>query len=139
MSAAECDGEVAIFDLLSHADMHHAFNEGYIRTVRAAFPGSTISFHACEGQVRHLSKRVMDVDNVTLTPCAGFETPFGLSRHNPVAGNWAASSCLRGIATKISPERTRLVAVLGIDANLFGVLGQRWPAISSVPLHMILH
>lgn len=139
MSAAECGGEVAIFDLLSHADMHHAFNEGYIRIISAAFPESAISFHACEGQVEYLSKRVMDLDNVTISPCAGFRTPFGISRHNPVGGNWAASSCLRTIAMKITPGRTRLVAVLGIDANLFAVLGRRWSSISSVPLHMILH
>jgi hypothetical protein len=31
------------------------------------------------------------------------------------------------------------VAVLGIDANLFAVLGRQWPSVSSVPLHMILH
>ena len=139
MTAAECSGEVAIFDLLSHADMHHAFNEGYIRTVKAAFPESAISFHACEGQVRYLSRRVTDLDNVTLTPCPAFRTPFGLSRHNPVAGSWAASGCLRTIVTKITPGRTKLVALLGIDANLFAVLGRRWPSISSVPLHMILH
>ena len=139
MSAAECGGEVAIFDLLSHADMHHAFNEGYIRTVKAAFPESSISFHACEGQVRYLSRRVADLDNVTLTSCPPFKTPFGLSRHNPLAGNWAASGCLQTIVAKVTPGKTKFVAVLGIDANLFAVLGRRWPSISSVPLHMILH
>jgi glycosyltransferase involved in cell wall biosynthesis len=139
MTAAECGGEVAIFDLLSHADMHHAFNEGYIRTVKAAFPESSISFHACEGQIRYLSRRVADLDKVTLTPCPAFKTPFGLSRHNPVAGNWAALECLRTIVRRITPGKTRLVAVLGIDANLFAVLGRRWPSNSSVPLHMILH
>src|SRR5207302_1438318 len=109
MTAADRRGEVAIFDLLSHADMHNAFNEGYIRTVQAAFPESAISFHACEGQVRHLSRHVADLDNVTLTPCPTFRTPFGLSRHNPVAGNWAASGCLRTIAAKITPGKTKLV------------------------------
>ena len=95
MTAAECGGEIAIFDLLSHADMHHAFNEGYIRTVKAAFPESSISFHACEGQIRYLSRLVADLDKVTLTPCPAFKMPFGLSRHNPVAGNLAALQCLR--------------------------------------------
>jgi len=139
MTAAECGGEIAIFDLLSHADMHHAFNEGYIRTVKAAFPESSISFHACEGQIRYLSRLVADLDKVTLTPCPAFKMPFGLSRHNPVAGNLAALQCLRTIVRRITPGKTRLVAVLGIDANLFAALGRRWPSASSIPLHMILH
>src|SRR6476646_4638770 len=122
MTAAECSGEVAIFDLLSHADMHHAFNEGYIRIVKAAFPESAISFYACEGQVRYLSTRIADLENVTLTPCPTFRTPFGLSRHNPIAGNWAASRCFQTIVAKVTPGKTKFVAVLGIDANLFAVL-----------------
>src|SRR5213078_4625093 len=93
----------------------------------------------CEGQVRYLSRRVADLDNVTLTPCPAFKTPFGLSRHNPVAGNWAGLECLRTIVRGITPGKTRLVAVLGIDANLFAALGRRWPSASSIPLHMILH
>ena len=139
MTAAECSGEVAIFDLLSNAHMHHAFNEGYIRTVKAAFPENAISFYACEGQVRVLSRRVADLDNVTLSPCSIFKTPFGLSRHNPLAGNWAASGCLQTIVAKVTPGKIKFVAVLGIDANLFAVLGRQWPSVSSVPLHMILH
>src|ERR1051325_743188 len=139
MTAPECAGEVAVFDLLSHADMHHAFNEGYIRTVKAAFPESAISFHACEGQVRYLSKRVSDLHNVTLSPCSVFTMPFGLSRHNPVAGSWAASRCLRTMFANITPGRTKLATVLGVDANLFAVLGRRWASLSSIPLHLILH
>lgn len=136
---APASNEIVIFDFLSHEAMHHAFNEGYIRIIRAAFPESTITFYASEGQIRHLKHRVADLDDVVLRPCATFTVPFGLSRHNPVAGRWAAVRCLRAIASRISPANTKLVAVLGVDANLFAVLGRRWPRISPAPLHMILH
>ena len=139
MSLAQCPGEVVIFDFLSHKAMHHAFNEGYVRVVRAAFPRCRISFYAGEGQIRHLMPRVADLHGVVLQPCATFAVPFGLSRHNPVAGRWAATRCLKTIAGRISSARTKLVAVLGVDANLFAALGRHWPRVSPAPLHMILH
>jgi hypothetical protein len=139
MKASEGAGEVFIFDFLSHEAMHHAFNESYIRIARAAFPESAISFHAGKGQVRHLERRVADLSGLVLEPCETFTVPLGLSRHNPIAGWWAASRCLRTIARKTSPTRPKLVAVLGVDANLFSVLGHEWPNLSAAPLHMILH
>jgi hypothetical protein len=33
----------------------------------------------------------------------------------------------------------RLVALLGVDASLYAVVGRDWPSVSDAPLHMILH
>ena len=139
MKGSEGAGEVFIFDFLSHEAMHHAFNESYIRIARAAFPESAIAFYAGEGQVRQMKRRVADLSGVELRPCETFTVPLGLSRHNPIAGWWAASRCLQTMARTTSRTKPRLVAVLGVDANLFSVLGHRWPNHSAAPLHMILH
>jgi hypothetical protein len=36
-------------------------------------------------------------------------------------------------------RKPRLVTLLGIDGNLYGEVGRRWPCVSKAPLHMILH
>jgi hypothetical protein len=131
-------GEIVVFDLLSHEAMHHAFNEAYIRTLRAAYPASAITVHAAAGQVRHLAPRVADLAGVTLLACPTFAVPFGFSRHNPLAGGWAASRSLAVVQERL-PRTPRLVAVLGVDSNLYGALARRWPRLSPAPLHMILH
>jgi len=131
--------DIAVFDFISHENMHHAFNEEYIRILRAAFPNDRIIFHAVAGHVERLSGRVADLERVLFRPCAPFAVPFGFSRHNPVAGRWAARRCLDAMSAEIAGRPLRFAALLGIDANLLAVIGQRWPARSSAPLHLILH
>ena len=131
--------EIAVFDFLSYDHVHLAFNEGYLRVVRAAYPHDRISFHAVRGYVERLAPRVADLANITFHPCKPFETAFGLSHHNPIAGRWAARQCLNAIAQETAGRRVRFSALLGVNANLFAVIGHGWPAVSSAPLHMILH
>jgi len=131
--------EIAVFDFLSHEHMHLAFNEGYLRILRAAYPNDRISFHAVNGHVERLAPRVADLDKITFQSCTPFETSFGLSHHNPIAGRWAARYCLKLIARGTAGRRVRLTALLGFNANLLVVIGHGWPAVSPTPLHMILH
>ncbi len=131
--------EIALFDFISHPDMHLPFNEEYLRTLHAAWPADHIVFHACAGHVANLAPRVADLPNVTLKPCAPFAPPFGMSKHNPIGGRWAAHDCLRTMADELGGRPRRLVALLGVEANLYAVAGMRWPEISAAPLHMILH
>ncbi len=131
--------EIAVFDFLSYDHVHLAFNEGYLRIVRAAYPDDRISFHAVKGHVERLAPRVADLANITFQPCKPFETSFGLSHHNPLAGRWAAHQCLSVIARETAGRRVRFTALLGFNASLLVVMGHGWPAVSSAPLHMILH
>lgn len=131
--------EIAIFDFLSHEDMHHAFNEGYLRLVRAAFPSDRIVFRAVRGHADRLAPRIVDMEGVELEAAPPFFVPLGLSRHNPIAGRWAARQCLAFMAEAVASRSPRLTALLGVDANLFATVGQKWPARSASPLHMILH
>jgi glycosyltransferase involved in cell wall biosynthesis len=130
---------VEIFDFFSHENMHHAFNESYLRLIRAAFPADPITYHARAGNIERLAPRVADLAGIAFRPCSPFEPPFGLSRHNPLAGRWAARACVETMASVVGARAIRLAAVLGVDANLFAVLGAKWPSISAAPLHMILH
>jgi glycosyltransferase involved in cell wall biosynthesis len=130
---------VAIFDFLSHEFMHHPFNEGYLRMLRAAFPKDRISFHAGPGHLDVMAARFSPADGIEFRPCPPFSVPFGLSRHNPVAGRWGARRALNAMIGEMGKVPLRMAAVLGVDANLYGVLASRWTSLSSAPLHMILH
>ncbi len=131
--------EIAVFDFLSHEHMHLAFNEGYLRILRAAYPNDHISFRAVKGHVERLAPRVADLGKITFQPCTPFETSFGLSHHNPIAGRWAARHCLNVMTQGTAGRSVRFTALLGFNANLLVVIGHGWPAVSPTPLHMILH
>jgi len=131
--------EIVVFDFLSFDHVHLPFNEGYLRVLKAAYPDDHISFRADKGHVKRLAPRVADLADITFKACKPFETPFGLSHHNPFAGRWAARQCLTVVARHVAERRVRLTALLGFNASLLAVIGYRWPTVSSAPLHMILH
>lgn len=131
--------DIALFDFISHEEMHLPFNEEYLRTLRAAFPDDRILFHAREGHVANLARRVGDLPNVTLTPIPPFQPPFGLSKHNPLGARLAARACLDQMAHIVAGRDLRLAAILGIDAAFYAVAGAAWPSRSRAPLHLILH
>jgi len=131
--------DIQVFDFLSFDHVHLPFNEGYLRILRAAYPDDHISFSAAKGHIEQLTPRVTDLADVTLQPCTSFETPFGLSHHNPLAGRWGARQCLNMIARHTVGRHVRLIALLGFNASLLALIGHRWPMVSSAPLHMILH
>jgi hypothetical protein len=132
-------GEIALFDFISHEQMHLPFNEEYLRTLRAAYPEDRIAFHAGAGHVANLVERVRDLPQITFKACPSFEPPFGLSRHNPVGGRLAAGACLARMKEEIADRPLRLAGLLGVDANLYAAVGMKWPGVSPAPLHMILH
>jgi hypothetical protein len=131
--------EIAVFDFLSDEHVHLPFNEGYLRILRAAYPHDRIRFRGAQAHVERLAPRVADLADIAFQPCTPFAVPFGLSHHNPPAGRWAARQCLRLIARKSAGRPVRLIAVLGFNASLLGVMRRGWSPTSSVSLHMILH
>ena len=131
--------EIAVFDFLSDEHVHLPFNEGYLRILRAAYPHDRMWFRGTKGHVERLAPRVADLADIALQPCIPFETPLGLSHHNPLAGRWAARRCLRLIAQESAGRPLRLIALLGFNASLLSVMGRGWSPSSSVSLHMILH
>jgi hypothetical protein len=134
---SSADIEVAAFDFLSHETMHHPFNEGYVRVLRAAFPKGSIVFHAAAGHVERLSSRLASLHNVVLRACPPFRSIQ--DRHNPLAGRWAALRCLHFMLGETAELKPRLVSVLGVDANLLAVVRRKWSSFSPTPVHLILH
>jgi hypothetical protein len=130
---------VAVFDFLSHEFMHHPFNESYLRLLRAAFPGERVIFHALPGHIERLAPHFAAADGIEFRPCPPFAVPFGLSRHNPIAGRLGARRCWDSIVAGAGEEPLRMAAVLGVDANLYAMLRRAWPRFARAPLHMILH
>ncbi len=130
-------GLIVVFDFLSHASMHLPFNEGYLRMVRAAFPQDEIVFHAEAGHAENLAACFAPADRISFQPIARMIPAFGLSRHNPMGGRIAAWRCWQAMRAACAGRKPRLAAVMGVDANLLGVLRQVWP--DAVPLHLILH
>jgi hypothetical protein len=131
--------EIAVFDFLSDEHVHLPFNEGYLRILRAAYPHDRMWFRGAKGHVERLAPRVADLADIAFQPCKPFETPFGLSHHNPLAGRWAARQCLKLVAQEAAGRPVRLIALLGFNASLLSVMGRGWSPTSAVPLHMILH
>jgi hypothetical protein len=131
--------EIAVFDFLSDEHVHLPFNEGYLRILRAAYPHDRVWFRGAKGHVERLAPRVADLADIAFQPCKPFETRFGLSHHNPLAGRWAARRCLRHIAQESAGRPLRLIALLGFNASLLGVMGRGWSPRLSVSMHMILH
>src|SRR3984893_7269241 len=131
--------EIAVFDFLSDEHVHLPFNEGYLRILRAAYPHDRMWFRGAKGHVERLAPRVADLADIAFQPCKPFETPFGLSHHNPLAGRWAARQCLKLVAQEAAGRPVHVIYVLGFNASLLSVMGRRWSPTSAVPLHMILH
>jgi glycosyltransferase involved in cell wall biosynthesis len=130
---------IAVFDFLSHEFMHHPFNEGYLRTLRAAFADDRIVFYARQGHIDQLAQRFAAADRIEFRPCPAFAVPFGLTRHNPIGGRIAARRCWQAAVRSIAGTGLRMAAVLGVDANLYATFSACWPAFSQAPLHMIQH
>ncbi|HTJ62555.1 MAG TPA: hypothetical protein VL899_01990 [Alphaproteobacteria bacterium] len=131
--------EIALFDFISHETMHLPFNEEYLRLVRAAFPHGRIIFRARAGHVANLAPRVADLDGISFESCEPFTVPFGLSKHNPLGARLAAHGCRRVMADAVKGRSMQLATLLGVEGSLYAVVGERWPAISDAPLHMVLH
>jgi hypothetical protein len=131
--------EICCFDVLSHANMHLPFNETYLRVLMAAFPNARIRFFATAGHVDNLARRFAEPVPVDFEPFDAFAVPWGFSRHNPLFGGLAAKRVLQSMSARLASVRPDLVVMGGVDANLFGALCARWPAISEAPLHMLLH
>src|SRR5205809_137091 len=118
VDALECrvaaqPSEIEVFDFLSYDHVHLPFNEGYLRILRAAYPHDRISFRAAQGHIERLAPRVGDLANIRFHPCKSFETPFGLSHHNPLAGRWAARQCLDVVLRETAGRSIRLTGLLG--------------------------
>jgi hypothetical protein len=134
------DGRViAVFDFLSHAAMHLPFNEGYLLTLRAAFPDQRIRFVATTGHADALARRFSDDAMIEFRGAAPYAVPFGVSRHNPVGGMFAARACLAAMREATRGEEVAFAAVLGADAHIHSILRRRWAEVSAAPLHVILH
>jgi hypothetical protein len=131
--------DILLFDFISHETMHLPFNEEYIRTLRAAFPADRIVFRARAGHIANIAPRIADLTGVTLTPCPPFAPPFGLSKHNLIGGRFAAYFCRRVMSAALVGFTPRLVALMGVDSNLYAVVGMGWRGVSPAPLHMVLH
>jgi hypothetical protein len=138
MSAAT-PAVITLFDFQSHEKMHLNFNEGYLRTLRAAFPDDRIEFHACAGHCDTLRARIGDLKGIDYIPIERFTVPWRFSRHNPLAGRYAAWQCRRTLLRHIRGKALRMVGLLGEDAHLYAVIGKRWNRLATAPLHMILH
>jgi glycosyltransferase involved in cell wall biosynthesis len=130
--------QIVVFDVLSHGRMHLQFNEAYLRLVRAAFPAYTVVFYAQAAHIENLAGRIADLSEIEMRPCAPFAVPFGLSHHSPVAGRWAARQAISNIVKLISSCSPLMVAILGVDANMYASFRRTWRA-RNTPLHLILH
>lgn len=127
---------IAVFDFFSHDAMHLPFNEGYLRTLAAAFPDDEIAFHGRPGHVAAL-RAALPAAPITWRSVEPFTPFFGQSRHNPLAGRLGACRSWQEIRRALGGRTPKLTAILGFDANMLGVLRRFWP--SRALIHLVLH
>ena len=61
--------EIEVFDFLSYEHVHLPFNEGYLRVLRAAYPGDRISFRGVREHIERLAAHTTDLANIKFLPC----------------------------------------------------------------------
>ena len=128
---------IVVFDVISHSGMHLPFNEGYLRTLLAGFPGETIAFHAEAGHLAALRSAFSGDEPIVWTAIERFRPALGRSRHDPLCGRMGAWRTWGAMRRAIAAQTPRLTALLGFDANLLSVLRVAWP--KQALLHLVLH
>lgn len=130
---------ILAFDFLSHGDMHHNFNEGYLRILRSGFPEDNIHFYASKEHVRNLAPHLDDVGDIKAHIV---DRHAALERTNPLNG-WAeernARRCVNTMSDALHGKSVRFIAVLGADAGLYAAVRKRWRDAAKPLLHIVLH
>lgn len=130
---------VLVFDFLSHEHMHLPFNEGYLRTVREAFPDDRVVFYARNEHCKRLSEYFQLSDGISFEPTFPFEVPFGLSRHNPLGGRFAGRQCWNAVLKACDRRDVRLIAILGLESNILSAVKSSPRSKRLSTIHFIIH
>lgn len=131
--------DIVLIDMVSHAEMHLPFNEGYVNAVSLAFPDKRITFAACEGHVKNLKSKIGPRKNVEYKVIPQFDELLnGKSHHHPLHGRKAAKFYTKWLADNYSLHNIDLVTVLGARAPVINVMKHFWKKMPGV-CHYLQH
>ncbi|MFT7005533.1 MAG: hypothetical protein ACJAXJ_000031 [Colwellia sp.] len=131
---------ILIFDFLSHPNMHLPFNEGYIKSMRTAFPDDEIIFAATAEHVTNIQAYIEPKYNIILENINNFDQLLGdKSYHNPFYGLPAAKKCWKALQKLTNNRQIRHVCLLGANGALIHSFSKRWKDNQSSSIHYIQH
>lgn len=120
--------------------MHLPFNEGYIKSMRKAYPDDTIIFAASEGHVQNLKCNIESDYNIEFATMNDFDTELnGKSYHNPFYAIPAAKRSWRKIAQILSNKDVRNITLLGANGVLIHSFSKWGRKLKSASMHFVQH
>ncbi|MAG75233.1 MAG: hypothetical protein CL811_00625, partial [Colwelliaceae bacterium] len=120
--------------------MHLPFNEGYVKSMRKAYPDDTIIFAASEGHVQNLKCNIESDYNIEFATLNDFDTELnGKSYHNPFYAIPAAKRSWRKIAQILSNKDVRNITLLGANGVLIHSFSKWGRKLNSASIHFVQH
>ena len=131
---------IIIFDFLSHANMHLPFNEGYIKSMRKAFPDDKIIFAATEKHIENIQPYIEKSYNIDFEVIKNFDDLLGeKSYHNPIYALPAAKKCWEALTLLSADNNIRHICLLGANGALIHSFSKRWKLNKRTSIHYIQH
>jgi len=131
---------ILLIDIISHETMHIPFNEGYIRTIRSAFPDDEIIFAATAGHIDNIDHELAIKFNVTMVKIPNLRDLLnGKSPHSPLYCLPAVNKCWDKIKELSEGKSIRLASILGSIGPVIHTFSKKWNKSYSGELHFIQH
>tara|TARA_R110001583_G_scaffold7158_6_gene35657 strand:+ start:4194 stop:5360 length:1167 start_codon:yes stop_codon:yes gene_type:complete len=131
---------ILLIDIISHETMHIPFNEGYIRTMRSAFPDDEIIFAATAGHIDNMDQNLTEEFNIKMVKIPNLRDLLkGKSPHSPFFSLPAAKKCWSNVQTLAQGRSIRLASILGSIGPVIHTFSRKWNKSYSGELHFIQH
>ena len=131
---------ILIFDFLSHPNMHLPFNEGYIKSMRTAFPEDEIIFAATAEHIKNIRPYIELKYSITFVSISNFDQLLcEKSYHNPFYALPAAKKCWKALQNLSNNRNMRHVCLLGANGPLIHSFSKCWNFKGRTSIHYIQH
>ena len=131
---------IVIVDILSHANMHLPFNEGYIKSMRKAFPEDEIIFAGSKNHVGNLKQFIEPEYEISFKCIKDFQEQLGTkSYHNPFYAIPASRRSWNEIMEIVDNKDVRNISFLGANGPLISTFSKKGKALRSSSIHYIQH
>lgn len=123
--------------------MHLPFNEGYIKSMRTAFPEDKIIFAATARHIENITPFIEPFYNIEFAAIENFDDLLAeKSYHNPFYSLPAARKCWKSLTTLANNEVLRHVCLLGANGPLIYTFAKKWQSQqrnTNASIHYIQH
>lgn len=120
--------------------MHLPFNEGYIKSMRTAFPEDRIVFSATAKHIENITPFIEPSYAIEFAIIENFDDLLGSkSYHNPLYSLPASKKCWNSLKKLAEDQNLRHVCLLGANGPLIHTFSKKWKVNNQASLHYIQH